>query len=83
MMMTMLHTPVLSSGTVITCNVHVMWGSALGLPFLFGALALALVAELWIMLSIWFMIPVVFFLAWTMLLLWPERWDNTMTEKTI
>jgi uncharacterized membrane protein YoaK (UPF0700 family) len=40
-----------------------------GLPFLFGAIVLALVVELCNELSMWFMIPMVFTLAWTMLLL--------------
>jgi hypothetical protein len=49
-----------------------------GLPFLFGAVALALAAELWNELTMWFMIPMVLPMAWTTLLLWPERWDDSM-----
>jgi hypothetical protein len=37
-----------------------------------------LVAELWNVLSMWFMIPVANPMAWTMLLLWLERWDDSM-----
>jgi hypothetical protein len=37
-----------------------------------------LVAKLWNVLAMWFMIPTVSLLAWTMLLLWPERWDDSM-----
>jgi hypothetical protein len=37
-----------------------------------------LVAELWNVLSMWFMIPMVSLMAWTMLLLWPKRWDGSM-----
>jgi hypothetical protein len=66
--------------------VEVQWGAgwlrggvlAEELPFLFGAIALVLVAELWDVLSLWFTIPVVYPVAWTMLLLWPERWDDSM-----
>jgi hypothetical protein len=35
-------------------------------------------AELWNGFSMWFMIPMVFPMAWTMLLLWPERCDDSM-----
>jgi hypothetical protein len=49
-----------------------------GLPFLLSALALVLVTELLIVHSMCLMIPMVFPMAWTMLLLWPERWVDSM-----
>jgi hypothetical protein len=71
-------------GVLDALRVEVHWGAgwsrsgvlAEGLPFLFSALALALVAELWNELYTWFMVPTVFTMAWTMLLPWPERYDS-------